>query len=82
MKQYLLISTTSLFLFGQLFSQNGETVSESFHSNLGVQEIVEVGTPIKKTQSISIDESNSQIIDVNESEERKIISEQILGTQS
>ena len=80
MKQYLLISTTSLFLFGQLFSQNGETVSESFHSNFGVQEIVEVGTPIKKTQSILRNESNSQKIDVNESEERKIISEQILGT--
>ena len=80
MKQYLLISTTSLFLFGQLLSQNGETVSESFHSNFGVQEIVEVGTPIKKTQSISRDESNSQKIDVNESEERKIISEPILGT--
>ena len=80
MKKHLLISTTSLFWVGQLLSQNGETVSESFHSNFGVQEIVEVGTPIKKTQSISRDESNSQKIDVNESEERKIISKPILGT--
>ena len=79
MKQYLLISTTSLFLFGQLLSQNGETVSEIFiptwvFRNCGG------GNSNQKTQSISRDESNSQKIDVNETEERKIISEPILGT--
>ena len=66
--KYLLFLTSSIFCFGQAVKVPKPSLPgyEGFHSNLGIQEIVEVGVPLSKKRTVvatptaqAIDESTN-----------------------
>jgi hypothetical protein len=80
MKSHSLFLSLFLFLSGHLSSQNNTPISNKFDSNLGIQEIVEVGSNLNENRSAIVVDPSEEEQEDNASQQRLKISNPIIGT--